>query len=115
MHFFVILANTWNDMVVHEITDAPAQFFYLGCVCKIHHQPRSGFICDHILLSPPFWSNRLPHTWGCTPKPTSAFLRLKLGEALARRRVAPHIFETADEAHTFVEAADTTNEAGNAA
>jgi propionate CoA-transferase len=33
---------------------------------------------------------------------TSAFLRLKLGEALARRRVAPHIFETADEAHAFV-------------
>jgi propionate CoA-transferase len=33
---------------------------------------------------------------------TSAFLRLKLGEALSRRRVAPHIFETADEAHAFV-------------
>ena len=33
---------------------------------------------------------------------TSAFLRLKLGEALARRRVAPHIFETSDEAHRFV-------------
>jgi propionate CoA-transferase len=33
---------------------------------------------------------------------TSAFLRLKLGEALARRRVAPHIFETAEEAHAFV-------------
>jgi propionate CoA-transferase len=32
---------------------------------------------------------------------TSAFLRLKLGEALARRRVAPHIFESADEAHAF--------------
>ena len=32
---------------------------------------------------------------------TSAFLRLKLGEALARRRVAPHIFETAAEAHAF--------------
>jgi propionate CoA-transferase len=45
---------------------------------------------------------------------TSAFLRLMLGEALARRRVAPHIFETADEAHAFVQAADTTNEAGNA-
>ena len=28
---------------------------------------------------------------------TSAFLRLKLGEALAGRRVAPHIFETRDE------------------
>ena len=34
---------------------------------------------------------------------TSAFLRLKLGEALSRRRVAPHIFETAEEAHAFVE------------
>ena len=32
---------------------------------------------------------------------TSAFLRLKLGEALSRRRVAPHIFETADEAHAL--------------
>jgi propionate CoA-transferase len=35
---------------------------------------------------------------------TSAFLRLKLGEALARRRVAAHIFETAAEAHAFVAA-----------
>jgi propionate CoA-transferase len=33
---------------------------------------------------------------------TSAFLRMKLGEALSRRRVAPHIFETAEEAHDFV-------------
>ena len=33
---------------------------------------------------------------------TSAFLRLKLGEALARRRVRAHIFETPDEAHEFV-------------
>ena len=35
---------------------------------------------------------------------TSAFLRLKLREALARRRVAAHIFETADEAQAFVRA-----------
>lgn len=34
---------------------------------------------------------------------TSAFLRLKLGEALSRRRVAAHIFETREEAHAFVE------------
>ncbi len=34
---------------------------------------------------------------------TSAFLRLKLGEALSRRRVKPHIFETRDEAHAFVD------------
>ena len=34
---------------------------------------------------------------------TSAFLRLKLGEALSRRRVAAHIFETSDEAHAFVD------------
>jgi propionate CoA-transferase len=33
---------------------------------------------------------------------TSAFLRMKLGDALARRRVAPHIFETREEAHDFV-------------
>ena len=46
---------------------------------------------------------------------TSAFLRLKLGEALARRRVAPHIFETADEAHAFVSATDAKNESGHAA
>ena len=46
---------------------------------------------------------------------TSAFLRLKLGEALARRRVAPHIFETADEAHSFVQTSDGKNEAGRGA
>ena len=33
---------------------------------------------------------------------TSAFLRMKLGEALSRRRVASHIFESAEEAHEFV-------------
>lgn len=33
---------------------------------------------------------------------TSAFLRLKLGEALSRRRVKPHIFETLAEASAFV-------------
>jgi len=43
---------------------------------------------------------------------TSAFLRLKLGEALARRRVAAHIFETADEAHAYVTA---TGDKGDAA
>ena len=46
---------------------------------------------------------------------TSAFLRLKLGEALARRRVAAHIFETADEAHSFVQNIDTTNAPGHGA
>ncbi len=33
---------------------------------------------------------------------TSAFLRVKLGEALSRRLVKPHIFETREEAHDFV-------------
>jgi propionate CoA-transferase len=33
---------------------------------------------------------------------TSAFLRMKLGDALLRRRVAAHIFETSDEAHAYV-------------
>ena len=35
---------------------------------------------------------------GVTRYTTSAFMRAKLGEALARRKVAPHIFETAEEA-----------------
>ena len=34
---------------------------------------------------------------------TSAFLRMKLGDALSRRRVAAHIFETSEEAHAFVQ------------
>jgi propionate CoA-transferase len=33
---------------------------------------------------------------------TSAFMRMKLGEALSRRSVAAHIFETRGEAHAFV-------------
>jgi propionate CoA-transferase len=33
---------------------------------------------------------------------TSAFMRIKLGNALSRRRVAAHIFETSEEAHAFV-------------
>jgi propionate CoA-transferase len=33
---------------------------------------------------------------------TSAFMRLKLGDALSRRDVAPHIFETSAEAHRHV-------------
>jgi propionate CoA-transferase len=40
---------------------------------------------------------------------TSAFLRLKLGEALAKRRVKPHIFETHDEADAAVEGHDGTD------
>jgi len=34
---------------------------------------------------------------------TSAFLRLKLGEALSRRRVKPHIFETREDAQAHVD------------
>jgi propionate CoA-transferase len=34
---------------------------------------------------------------------TSAFLRSKLGEALQERDVAPHIFESAEEAHEHLE------------
>jgi propionate CoA-transferase len=34
---------------------------------------------------------------------TSTFLRMKLGDALSRRGVAPHIFETADEAESHLQ------------
>ncbi len=33
---------------------------------------------------------------------TGAFLRMKLGEALAQRKIAPHVFETEDEARDFL-------------
>jgi propionate CoA-transferase len=34
---------------------------------------------------------------------TSAFLRLKLKEALSKRGIAPHVFERKEDAHTFLE------------
>ena len=36
---------------------------------------------------------------------TSAFMRLKMQEALSKRGLQPHIFESAEEAHAFLEAA----------
>jgi propionate CoA-transferase len=36
--------------------------------------------------------------WGVTRYSTSGFLRLKLGDALKNRGVAPHIYESAEEA-----------------
>jgi propionate CoA-transferase len=36
--------------------------------------------------------------WGVTRYSTSGFLRVKLGDALTSRGVAPHIYESADEA-----------------
>ncbi|MEO8752301.1 MAG: acyl CoA:acetate/3-ketoacid CoA transferase [Casimicrobiaceae bacterium] len=37
--------------------------------------------------------------WGVTRYATSSFLRMKLGNALAGRGLAPHIYESAEEAH----------------
>ena len=37
--------------------------------------------------------------WGVTRYTTSNFLRLKLGNALSERGLAPHIYESAEEAH----------------
>jgi propionate CoA-transferase len=37
--------------------------------------------------------------WGVTRYATSSFLRMKLGDALAQRGLAPHIYESAEEAH----------------
>ena len=37
--------------------------------------------------------------WGVTRYTTSNFLRLKLGKALSARGLAPHIYESAEEAH----------------
>jgi propionate CoA-transferase len=40
--------------------------------------------------------------YGVTRYTTSSFLRLKLGEALQRRHVAPHIYEGAEEARAHL-------------
>ena len=39
---------------------------------------------------------------GVTRYTTSSFLRLKLGEALQQRNVAPHIYESAEEARAHL-------------
>ena len=39
---------------------------------------------------------------GVTRYTTSGFLRTKLGDALSRRAVAPHIYESADEARAHL-------------
>jgi propionate CoA-transferase len=36
---------------------------------------------------------------------TSAFMRLKMQQALSKRGLAPHVFEKAEEAHAFLETA----------
>jgi propionate CoA-transferase len=41
--------------------------------------------------------------YGVTRYTTSSFLRLKLGEALQRRNVAPHIYESAEEARAHLQ------------
>ncbi len=45
--------------------------------------------------------------YGVTRYTTSSFLRLKLGEALHRRHVAPHIYESAEEARAHLRELET--------
>ena len=46
------------------------------------------------------------HYYGTTTRyATSAFLRLKMQEALRKRGIAPHIFERQEDAHRYLEAA----------
>jgi propionate CoA-transferase len=42
--------------------------------------------------------------WGVTRYTTSNFLRMKLGDALTQRGLAPHIYESAEEAHHHLQA-----------
>jgi propionate CoA-transferase len=41
--------------------------------------------------------------WGVTRYATSGFLRAKLGESLAKRGVAPHLYESAEEARAYLQ------------
>ena len=40
--------------------------------------------------------------WGVTRYTTSSFLRMKLGDALSKRGLAPHIYESAEEARHYL-------------
>jgi propionate CoA-transferase len=60
-----------------------------------------GFVIDRKLEDA--WAHSISGTaerWydGVTRYTTSAFLRAKLGDALARRKLSPHVFETEEEA-----------------
>lgn len=44
---------------------------------------------------------------GVTRYPTSTFLRAKMGEGLARRGLAPYIYESAEEARAHVRALES--------
>jgi propionate CoA-transferase len=50
--------------------------------------------------------------WNVTRYTTSGFLRMKLGEALQKRGVAPHVFESSDEALQHLRAIETPPGAG---
>jgi propionate CoA-transferase len=62
---------------------------------------------DNFTISPELvdaWSDMVKrlvekYYWGVTRYTTSSFLRMKLGDALAHRGLAPHIYESAEEAH----------------
>ena len=43
---------------------------------------------------------------------TSSFLRTKLGEALKHREVAPHVYETVDEARRHLHEVERTASSG---
>jgi len=50
--------------------------------------------------------------WGVTRYSTSSFLRRKLGDALAARGVAPHIYESAKDARTTLRELEQRDGAG---
>jgi propionate CoA-transferase len=62
---------------------------------------------DNFVISPDLvdaWTEMVKgvverYYWGVTRYTTSNFLRMKLGNALAERGLAPHIYESAEEAH----------------
>ena len=65
---------------------------------------------DNFAVAPDLWDQysdmvqqlTQDHYSAVTRYTTGGFLRAKLGEALRQRAVAPHIFETADEARAHL-------------
>ncbi len=50
--------------------------------------------------------------WNVTRYTTSGFLRMKLGHALSQRGVAPHIYESAEEAQQHLREIESPPAAG---
>ncbi len=106
-----MLFVNFEGLVVHDAEEVQAiQERVTALLEPLGHRVKAVVNYDHFTIAPAalgpysqmvselterFYDNVVRYT-------TSAFLRMKLGEALAERRLAPHIYETAEEAQAHL-------------